>query len=143
MYFFSFRTAPENVTVYSINRGLYVHWENINSSEIHQYRVLVTAVYYTSNNATCNETVVSGLDHSLVCENVNIFINYSVTVRAEGNIVGAYSEPVYFMIEAEGKSNALTQCCLILACSVLMNKKISRQGIGLSPILQCPSFLFL
>lgn len=102
-----------------------MHWENINSSEIHQYRVLVTAVYYTSNNATSNETVVSGLDHSLVCENVNIFINYSVTVRAEGNIVGAYSEPVYFMIEAEGKSNALTQCCLVLACSVLMNKKIS------------------
>lgn len=102
-----------------------MHWENINSSEIHQYRVLVTAVYYTSNNATCNETVVSGLDHSLVCENVNIFINYSVTVRAEGNILGAYSEPVYFMIEAVGKSNALTQCCLVLACSVLMNKKIS------------------
>lgn len=64
-------------------------------------------VYYISNNVICNEIVVSGLDYLLVCENVNIFINYSVIVCVEGNIVGVYLEFVYFMIEVEGKFNVL------------------------------------
>ena len=95
--------APTNVTVYYINDDLHVQWDNIDSLEVQQYRVLVAPAEDTGSGASCNETVTIDVNGSVACGNLKAFLNYSVTVRGEGITEGPYSKPVYFLFEKDGE----------------------------------------
>ncbi|KAJ7378554.1 hypothetical protein OS493_022540, partial [Desmophyllum pertusum] len=91
-------SAPRNVTVYNVNNELHVQWENINATAVQQYRVHVSPAE-NDNETSCNVTAPADPAGYAVCGNLQAFVNYSVTVAGEGDFLGAYSDPVYFVIE--------------------------------------------
>lgn len=89
--------------MHKVDAALHVQWKNINSSIVQRYRVHVSPAENVSSLA-CEVIVPAVSGGSAVCENVQTFVNYRVTVAGEGIILGDYSEPIYFTIVKDGES---------------------------------------
>ncbi|KAL9958730.1 hypothetical protein ACROYT_G035784 [Oculina patagonica] len=101
-------TAPTNISVHNVDVALHVQWANINSSTVKQYRVHVTPADNVSS-LSCEVIVPAVPGGSAACENLQTFVNYSITVSGEGFILGDYSEPIYFTIVKDAPDNISAQ----------------------------------
>ena len=88
--------------MHSVDDALHVQWTNINSSTVQQYRVHVSLAKNASN-LSCEVIIPANPGGFAVCENLQSFVNYSVTVSGERIFVGDHSEPVYFIIVKDGE----------------------------------------